>query len=111
MATCVEMVQATIAVCQAVAAAAPAEERGRLEKMATGIEGLIGKVFLKTKPAVPFATTMVETAHNLRAAAQALTDAPDDEEVCEEFTYRLDALQNEVDTLISKGTGRDIVIT
>jgi hypothetical protein len=111
MATSAELVQETIGVCRDVAAAAPPEERARLEKMATGLDGLLGKVFIKTKVAVPFATTMAEAAQALQTASQSLAEAPADEEAHEEFVYRVDALQNEVDTLISKGTGRDIVIT
>ena len=78
----------------------------RLKKMATILEGLSGKLFLKTKAAIPHTTAIFKATEDLKNGNSASSDKPSDE-----FLDVLEQLESEVEILRVKMANRDIVIT
>jgi len=78
----------------------------RLKKVATTLEGLSGKLFLKTKAAIPHTSAIFKAAEDLKNSNSASGDEPSDE-----FLDVLEQLESEVEILRIKMANRDIVIT
>ena len=78
----------------------------RLKKIATTLEGLTGKLFLKTKAAAPHTSAILKAAEDLKSSNITSRDKPSDE-----FNDALDQLESEVEILRTKMANRDIVIT
>jgi hypothetical protein len=78
----------------------------RLKKVATTLEGLSGKLFLKTKAAVPHTSAILKAAEDLKNSTNTSGNKPSDE-----FNDALDQLESEVEILRNKMANRDIVIT
>ena len=78
----------------------------RLKKVTTTLEGLSGKLFLKTKAAVPHTLAILKTAEDLKNGDSASGDKPGDE-----FNDALGQLELEAEILRIKMANRDIVIT
>ena len=78
----------------------------RLKKIATTLEGLSGKLFLKTKAAIPHTTAILKAAEDSKNSSSISGNKPSDE-----FGDALDQLESEVEILRTKMANRDIVIT
>jgi hypothetical protein len=78
----------------------------RLKKVATVLEGISGKLFLKTKAAVPHTSAILKAAEDLKKSSSSSGSKPSDE-----FSDALDQLESEVEILKLKMANRDIVIT
>lgn len=77
-----------------------------LKKVATTLEGLSGKLFLKTKAAAPHTSAILKAAEDLKSSNSASGDEPSDE-----FLDVLEQLESEAEILRIKMANRDIVIT
>ena len=78
----------------------------RLEEVFTVLDGLSGKLFLKTKDAIPHTSAIVKAAEELKDNSDASGGGPGDD-----FLDALDRLQTEVEVLKAKIAKRDTVIT
>ena len=78
----------------------------RLEEVLTTLEGLLGKLFLKTKDALPHTSAIIKAAEDLKAGSSASDDGPGDQ-----LLDTLDQLELEVEVLKAKIAKRDTVIT
>jgi len=78
----------------------------RLKKVVTILEGLSGKLFLKTKAAISHTSAILKAAEDLKNINSTSGSKPSDE-----FSDALDQLESEVEILRTKMANRDIVIT
>ena len=78
----------------------------RLKKVATILEGLSGKLFLKTKASISHTSAILKAAEDLKNSSGTSGSKPSDE-----FSDTLDQLESEVEILRTKMANRDIVIT
>jgi len=78
----------------------------RLEEVLTTLEELSGKLFLKTKDAIPHTSAIIRAAEDLKDGSSATDDGPSDQ-----FLDVLDQLELEVAVLKEKIANRDTVIT
>ena len=78
----------------------------RLKKIVTTLEGLSGKLFLKTKAAASHTSAILKAAEDLKNSNSTSRDKTGDE-----FNDALDQLESEVEILRTKMANRDIVIT
>jgi len=78
----------------------------RLKKVAAILEGLSGKLFLKTKAAISHTSAILKAAEDLKNSSNTSGSKPSDE-----FSDTLDQLESEVEILRTKMANRDIVIT
>lgn len=78
----------------------------RLKKVATTLEGLTGKLFLKTKAVIPNTSAILKATEDLRNSSSASGSKPSDE-----FSDALEQLESEIEILRTKMANRDIVIT
>ena len=77
----------------------------RLKKVANTLEGLSGKLFLKTKAAIPHTSAILKAAEDLKNSSTSGSKPSD------EYNDTLDQLESEVEILKTKVANRDIVIT
>jgi len=78
----------------------------RLEEVLTTLDQLAGKLFLKTKDAIPHTSAIIKAAEELKAGSGASDDGPSDD-----FRDALDQLEIEVEVLKARIAKRDTVIT
>jgi uncharacterized protein YukE len=77
----------------------------RLNKIASTLESLSGKLFLKTKAALPHTSAIAKAVEDLSANNTSGSKPNDD------FNDALDRLESEVQILKTKMANKDIVIT
>ena len=82
------------------------ELRERLKQLAATLEWTLGKVFLRTKDAIPYTSAVLEAAEELRGVA-----GDGNGPVSDEFLDQLDRFELEVRGLRAKVESRHIVIT
>ena len=78
----------------------------RLEEVLTTLEELAGKLFLKTKDAIPHTSAIIKVVEELKDGSSASDDGPSDD-----LRDALDQLELEVEVLKAKIAKRDTVIT
>ncbi len=78
----------------------------RLKKVAVVLEGLSGKLFLKTKEAISHTSAILKAVEDLKNNNGTSGSKPSDD-----FSDAMDQLESEVEILKTKIAKRDIVIT
>lgn len=90
-----------------------ADAKSRLEKIADGIDNISGKLFFRTKAAIPFASTTLDYSKQVEEAFEALKEAPAGKRSgpMEDLLAALDDLENDHNILQAKVASQDIIIT
>jgi hypothetical protein len=78
----------------------------RLKKVASVLESLSGKLFLKTKEAISYTSAILKAVEDLKNNSGTSGSKPSDD-----FSDALDQLESEAEILKTKIAKRDIVIT
>jgi len=78
----------------------------RLGEVMTTLDSLKGKLFLKTKDALPHTSAIIKVAEELKESSTTSEDGPGDD-----FLDALDQLEMEAEVLKAKIAKRDTVIT
>jgi hypothetical protein len=117
----VSMIKETAEVCRTVAEGlgefgtekGAAEAKARLLKIADGLDNISGKLFFKTKAALPFATPLLDYAQQVQAAFEEAQAAPAGKRSgpLGDLTAALDDLDNDHGVLQAKVASQDIIIT